>query len=316
MWEYYDTLVTGPSIDYLISQGNLAPAITYGMPIDFNGVAIKNGEYDPEEQRQKIYSKPAVFTGFLDNWNRHAQGMKTLVFCSNVKASKQLRDQLVEAGIKAEHIDGGMSQAEKDTILSRFESGETTILTSIAMLTTGFDLPAIECIVLYRATRSLPLFLQMCGRGARPAHGKSQFIILDFGMNVGRFGFWQEPRIWTLNEKKSRKLSEPGLVPVKLCPRCEAMLRIGTTLCPFCGAVLSLTVKEDRFALLQKLDYKAMMKEVRGVQELELVRQAKGYKQGWLLRQFRNMEQFREYGDLKGYDKKWAYMVAKRYGKV
>jgi len=313
LYDYFRSLINGPPIESLIKNGNLVPAITYGMPIDFSGVSIKNGEYDPEEQRTKIYSKNKVYSGFIDNWKKHCNGKKTLVFCSNVKASKDLCGRLNGAGLSASHIDGNMSGTAKTEVVKMFRTGEITILTSISMLTTGFDLPDIECIALYRATRSLPLYLQMCGRGARPSEGKRQFTILDFGMNVGRFGFWQEDREWTLNKKQCKKLSEPGLIPVKLCPNCDAMLKITVLLCPFCGHVIDRSVSESRFVMLQELSYKEMVKEKKTVNELEVIRQAKGYKQGWVLRQLGTIDRFKEYGQIKGYKPQWAYMQYKRY---
>jgi len=103
-------------------------------------------------------------------------------------------------------------------------------------LTTGYDEPTIEVVVMNRKTKSLPLWLQCCGRGSRmsPATGKKDFIVLDFGMNHDEHGLWSEPRTWKLEAPKKKKLGES---PVKNCPECEAMLRASAKECEYCDYV-------------------------------------------------------------------------------
>ena len=56
------------------------------------------------------------------------------------------------------------------------------------MLTTGFDAPHIDCVVLLRPTLSPGLYYQMVGRGFRLHPGKMNCLVLDFGGNVVRHG--------------------------------------------------------------------------------------------------------------------------------
>jgi len=69
-------------------------------------------------------------------------------------------------------------------------------LTSVSILTTGFDEPTVESIILNRATRSLTLYFQMIGRGSRVLPNKSSFNVIDLGNNIARFGPWDEPVDW------------------------------------------------------------------------------------------------------------------------
>ena len=69
-------------------------------------------------------------------------------------------------------------------------------MTSVGILTTGFDEPSVETIILNRATRSLTLYHQMIGRGSRIWQNKSEFTIVDLGNNVRRFGLWQDYINW------------------------------------------------------------------------------------------------------------------------
>lgn len=68
----------------------------------------------------------------------------------------------------------------------------------MGILTTGFDVPDIEAIILNRATRSLTLYHQMIGRGSRVTESKKEFTVVDMGNNMARFGLWEEKVDWNL----------------------------------------------------------------------------------------------------------------------
>jgi len=63
-------------------------------------------------------------------------------------------------------------------------------------LTTGFDEPTVEAIILNRATKSLTLYYQMIGRGSRILKNKSTFQVIDLGNNLHRFGPWGSDLDW------------------------------------------------------------------------------------------------------------------------
>lgn len=69
-------------------------------------------------------------------------------------------------------------------------------MTSVGILTTGFDEPTVKTIILNRATKSLTLYFQMIGRGSRKLPNKSDFTVIDLGNNAARFGLWNEPIDW------------------------------------------------------------------------------------------------------------------------
>jgi type I site-specific restriction endonuclease len=66
----------------------------------------------------------------------------------------------------------------------------------VSLLTTGFDEPSVQAVILYRATNSLTLYHQMIGRGARRTGSKKTFAIVDLGNNTERFGEWNAPMDW------------------------------------------------------------------------------------------------------------------------
>lgn len=66
----------------------------------------------------------------------------------------------------------------------------------MSILTTGFDEPTVDSIILNRATKSLTLYYQMIGRGSRILNNKSHFNIIDLGNNIHRFGPWGADLDW------------------------------------------------------------------------------------------------------------------------
>jgi type I site-specific restriction endonuclease len=93
-------------------------------------------------------------------------------------------------------LDNRNSASERKNILEWFSKTPDAILTSVSILTTGFDEPTVESIILNRATRSLTLYFQMIGRGSRVLPNKDQFNVVDLGNNIARFGPWDEPLDW------------------------------------------------------------------------------------------------------------------------
>jgi hypothetical protein len=77
-----------------------------------------------------------------------------------------------------------------------FHTKPDAILSSVSILTTGFDEPGVETVILNRATKSLTLYHQMIGRGSRVLPNKKQFTVIDLGNNARRFGLWTAHVNW------------------------------------------------------------------------------------------------------------------------
>jgi superfamily II DNA or RNA helicase len=177
----------------------------------------------------------------------------------------------------------------------------------VGLFTTGFDEPSTECIILYRATKSVPLYLQMCGRGSRTSAGKDGFLILDFGNNVLTHGFWDDPREWTL-KKQEKKAS--GVAPVKLCKDCGALIPSVARACVFCGCVIPKTERE-LIAELQELTRSEAMQMARGgtVESWVLLAKAKKINSIWVVKSLcRNLQEAKQFTDLMGYASGWLWI--------
>jgi superfamily II DNA/RNA helicase len=123
-------------------------------------------------------------------------GQKTLIFNAGIETSMRVYDSFKKLKYNVRHLDSTFSDKDRKEILDWFRKSPDAILTSVGILTTGFDEPTVKTIILNRATRSLTLYHQMIGRGSRSLPDKNQFNIIDLGNNVRRFGFWQDFINW------------------------------------------------------------------------------------------------------------------------
>lgn len=229
---FYSDIVQPVDTPDLIEMGFLSDAKTYGIPIDLKGVKKVAGDYDAKAMAQR-YEERKVYEGVIENYNRICPNTKTLVFSASIGQSEMLCDKMRAAGLNARHLDSEMSQQVRDEILDWFRRTDNAILCNVGILTTGFDCPDVRTIILYRATTSLPLFLQMVGRGSRTTPDKREFTILDFGNNVRTHKMWETPRTWSLQKKERQKKKDAPAV--KDCPSCGGLVAISAKTCKMCG---------------------------------------------------------------------------------
>ncbi|NTU49350.1 MAG: DEAD/DEAH box helicase [Desulfobulbaceae bacterium] len=309
--EDYDAMHQGPQICELIANGHLVPSVHYGIPVDTSKVRITAGEYNETDQGA-VYKK--VYGGAVENWNLRAKGKKTVAFCATVENSIELCAEFNSHGISAVHVDGTTPEDDRDEIFRDFDAGVYLVLCNCGIATKGWDCPSVECVILYRMTTSLVLYLQMIGRGSRTFPGKNVFIILDFGGNY-RHGFYDTPRLWSLSNPKKRRSKKDGEFPVKKCPKCESLLPVGVRECKYCGYIYEPTKKEKVFAILREMTPSEITRYAANasIDEMETIREVKGYNVGWALHQLKTMADFLAYEALKGYGKGWALINGNRY---
>ena len=89
------------------------------------------------------------------------RNLKTLIFNNGINTSLIVYDMFKTAGYDIAHLDNTASKKERARILNWFKVTPGAILTSVSILTTGFDEPTVESIILNRATKSLTLYLSL-----------------------------------------------------------------------------------------------------------------------------------------------------------
>lgn len=305
MIEFYDDIVQLMDTPDVIELGNLCKAKSYGVKIDLSGLSKSGEDYNTAE----YYSENKLYSGVVDNWKKYSLNQKTILFASNINSSKEVCNEFIQNGFNAKHIDGKVSATDRVEILQWFKNTPDAILCNCGVLTAGFDQPDIMTVILYRATTSLPLFLQMCGRGSRTYPNKTHFNILDFGNNIERLGFWQDRRIWKLIYEK--KTTKEGVQPIKECPGCGYVQPASTKECENCGHVFKQKEKTQEEVELELLDYTTTGKKISqiSVQDLIKLQKMKRLKHTfvWRVIRSRGEQTLKYYAQLMGYSKGWVF---------
>lgn len=194
--DHYNKLIVGESISSLIQGGYLADAETFTYDVNLHGLKIgTNGDFTVSSSEQ-VYGNYFMQEKLLFAYEEVAVGDKTLIFNSGIETSLRVEETFKKRGYKIRHLDSTFSDKDRKDVLSWFKETKDAILSSVGILTTGFDEPTVETIILNRATRSLTLYHQMIGRGSRRLPHKDKFKLIDLGNNVRRFGLWQDYINW------------------------------------------------------------------------------------------------------------------------
>lgn len=243
--------ITGiEAFNRLIAEGYLSPPIPKKTKtvLDIDGVHIRGGEFNANElqvavDRDEITEraiKEAMEVGFD---RRH-----WLVFAAGVEHSNHIAAMLNSFGISAVSIHSKLTSDERDAAIAGFKSGKYQAAVNNNVLTTGFDFPAIDLILMLRPTMSPILWVQMLGRGTRPlyapgydlstvagrlaaiaASAKQNCMVLDFAGNTKRLGPINDP---VVPRKRGQKTGE---APVKECPVCSTWNHASVRHCVCCG---------------------------------------------------------------------------------
>ena len=312
--DQYNAIVCPVGIEQLISDKWLATPHTYAMhPVDTSKLQTARGEYT-EASLDDAFNKPKVYEGVVQEFVKKWAQSKAIVFCVNISATintaLEFKKQLGEGRVYAVH--SKLSAIERADLIEDFIVSKYGILVNCGIATTGFDCPDIEVVVINRATKSVALWLQMVGRASRRTETKTAFTILDFGENVTRLGFWQEPRDWAnlfLNPKKKGE----GVAPVKDCPACGFVAYASARVCANCGeefapnpkteAEVLAELKEMQYKALGKLEGRKIYDIAQNSADLFELQRVKKYKQAFIERvlYFANYTELKRFWSSKGY---------------
>ena len=176
--DYFNKILLGPSVKELIKRGSLVPAKVFGRKLDMKNIGVRAGEYKAEDQEVEFEAQ-GMYKNVIKHYKKYLDGKKSIVFTPSLEVSRRIVDNFNNEGISAVHIDGTTPKTERDRIIDLYKSGDIKIISNYDIVTTGFDDPGVEGIILFLATRSLVKYLQILGRGARPYEGKQYFTVLD-----------------------------------------------------------------------------------------------------------------------------------------
>lgn len=228
-------------IKELIRDGYLCPLVSKAgiNRADFSGVHVRAGEFVSEDVERLAGDDALVSAACAEIVELTADRRAVLIFATSVAHGRQVVETLRNNhGIDCGFVTGQTAAEERDALLVRFrgdapasllESQPLRFLCNVNVLTTGFDAPRVDCVVMLRPTMSPGLLYQCVGRGFRLHPDKQNCLVLDFGGNIERHGPIDQIKP---KEKQHRAGSEP---PAKECEKCHALVACGYANCPECG---------------------------------------------------------------------------------
>lgn len=179
----------------LLEKGYLADLSYYDLTaIDLEIVKTNStgADYDEkslkeEYERSGFYDKLTTATLRVLHPKNGVPRNGVLVFTRFTKEADNLVEKLKMKGIRAAIVTGETTKAERDEIIEAFKGGEIKCVANVGVLTTGFDYPELDTVIMARPTKSLSLWYQCVGRAIRPFKGKDGWVI-DLGGTYRRFG--------------------------------------------------------------------------------------------------------------------------------
>lgn len=226
----------------MIQQDYLSPLISKAGRVEakLNELHIRGGEFIADELEEAMDKEELVNSACREIVDLTRDRKSVLIFTTSVKHCEHVATKITAySGKECAIVIGSTPPGERAETLSRFK-GESVpddffsfkpplkFLANVNVLTTGFDAPNTDCVVLLRPTNSAGLLIQMIGRGTRLCNGKSNCLVLDYGGNILRHG-----PVDMINVKN--RIPGKGDTPAKKCPECLALIHAAYQKCPECG---------------------------------------------------------------------------------
>jgi superfamily II DNA or RNA helicase len=183
MTNMFDKVSYTVSMQDLIDLGYLVPPKLNVAPFNTN---------DPADMFAKMI---AIYKGKHD-------GQKAVIYLKTIDEAELCRNIFVDSGINCSAVTSRLTGAPRDKLLADFrEGGGPDVLTTVDVLTAGFDSPNLCALFIPYKVGSVTTFLQRVGRGLRPFKDKKYCDIYAGGLSPDiSEGFWEKMTKTMLNQ--------------------------------------------------------------------------------------------------------------------
>lgn len=290
--QIFDCAIVAPQPPELVKLGRIVPArcFTLGGVIDVSQLDVgRDGDFVESQMEDQAIGRIALET-VVAEYKRLGENRLAAAYCSGVRHAELLAGEFNRQGIAAEwqsavtplgrngaqeHREGKNTRAAQSYRLSQ---GITRVICSVDTLSTGWNVPACKLILMVRATQSRSLFIQAANRGSRycPESGFNDYLLLDFGENVKRFGGsptgFQD---YSIDEPPQRKKRDPekGEPKTKTCYNCSAEISARFKICPYCGVEFGIDENFDT-GIFDDIELAEFFDDI-ATDQLKFLRQAK-----------------------------------------
>jgi len=234
-----DRMVVGPDMRTLVGIGALCDYEIAIPPSDFvvdDADFSENGELSPAKGR--IASKKSHIVGdVVAEYVKRAFGKRGICFATDVETAGEIAAKFNAVGIPAAAVSAKTPSEVRNDYIQRFRDGRFWMLVNVDLFGEGFDVPAVEVVIMARPTASLAVYLQQFGRALRVLAGKTHGLVIDHVSNWKRHGFPDKPHYWSLDrrDKRAKKEPDPELQELTACRGCSRPYLRVLPACPHCG---------------------------------------------------------------------------------
>jgi superfamily II DNA or RNA helicase len=235
----FDDMVCGPTMRQLINIGALSDYEIATPKSDFH---IDDEDLAPSgdwsSKRMREASKRSHIVGdVVTEYAKRAFGKRAICFATDVETAHEMAQNFNAVGIPAAAVSAKTPADVREDYIRRFRAGQFWILVNVDLFGEGFDVPAVEVVIMARPTASLAVYLQQFGRALRILAGKPYGLVIDHVSNWKRHGFPDKPHAWTLDrrEKRGKRERDPLEVALTACRGCSKPYDAVLPACPHCG---------------------------------------------------------------------------------
>lgn len=243
----FDAIVVAAQISELVAAGHLVP-LRIKCPPHVLG-------------SKKIAQRP------IDAYLEHARGMRAICFAPNLKAAEAYMLDFRGLGVRCLTVSGKTPKEEREAMLAAHKRGDLDVLVNCGVLTEGYDDPEVSCIIVARGCGSQGLWLQMTGRGLRPAPGKTHCLLIDLRGLTHELGRPDADRDFALEGDAITVHDRLPAHGERLCRSCKAPLG-DLVKCPECGHETSFVPEAQGVKLVDEETIRREVREQMGVNKL------------------------------------------------
>ena len=236
----------------LVDKGYLTKIIAKHTKteLDVSKVRITAGDFNLKDLSEAVDHNSVTESAVRETIKFGKKYKHWLVFAIDIAHAEHIKKQFIQEGIPAGVVHSQMD-GDRTEEIEKFKRGEYRVLINVEVLTTGFDFPAIDLVVMLRPTQSPIIHVQTVGRGARICEGKDHCLFLDFAGNTERLGPINNVIVRKSGKKKKNQIA--AAPRTKICPNCQVYIPIQAKICDVCN---------HKFIIKTKLKPKASSAEI------------------------------------------------------
>lgn len=231
--DVYDDIICGKPIRWLMDNRFLINE--QNVYFEFDNSTLKtdsSGEYTAKSMdvtfQSENYQKSLLLT-----YQKYCESKKTMIFTSSCATNLVYQELFKDYNVKI--YDSKYQGESREEIVEWFKNTPDAILINTGCFTKGFDVCDVEVILMARATKSLSLFIQIAGRGARPTAktDKPYFLYVDGGNNNQEHQVFSFDRDWKkiFFDKDIKDI----VASIQECLACGFTFLESEKVCPNCG---------------------------------------------------------------------------------